>query len=503
MADNPLSNLSSFLMSGQPPPNVDTYSSTTTGIPDWLAQGSINLLNTSAGVAQGLSASGYPLAGLPQIGAFNPNYGSAQSYVAGASGQAQPRIDLATDTNHQIQANGGTAGLNAANGYYDLANGGYNAGLNANSLSYVAPYAYAAGNMSSIGAASPYLQQGAGYANSAANQNYLPLAQSYINQGIGSNPLAAAAPLVGQATGSLTGDINDIMQGSYIPQASDALAAQSARNLQKYLLPQTDSQFISNGQAGSSRNKDYDALTTAYANQDLLAQQSQMLQQGYQSAANTALTNRSNLGSLAGTVGNLGAQQQGALITAGTNLAGIGNQSAQNQLGAASQLGALGSTFGNLTTAQQQQLLASGALLGPTNTSDIGQKLQAAQGFTNQGSAAGALVNQGTQNQLTAASQQAGLAQQMFNNSMATGQGLDVLGQEQQGYDTSRDQATNQNILNTANWTPQQLSWLSNILHGLPAQGGSTSTTNVGPASVYSPSPASQIAGLGMLAKYT
>lgn len=449
-----LSNLTNFVFNGQSPPQISTYSSTTQGIPDWLAQAEINLLNTSAGTAQGLSQSGYPLAGLPQIGAFNPNYGAANSIVSSAGGASYPYVNSASQTDQSVQ-NGSKA-----------------------SLGLVSPYATAAAGMSGLQQASPYLNQGAGYASNAAGQNYLPLAQSYINQGVASSPLTAAAPLVGQATAPLSDTINSLMQGSYIPQASDALAAQSARNLEKYLLPASDSQFISNGQAGSSRNQDYDALTTAYANQDLLAQQSQMLQQGYQSATQAALGQQGTLASLAGTVGGLGAAQQSALMNAGTSLANVGYQGAQTQLGAANQLGALGQTFGNLTAAQQQALLNSGALLGSTNTADVGQQLQAA-------------------------SQQAGIGQQVFNNTMSTAQGLDALGQENQNYNTQAVQANNQNILNTANWTPDQLSWLSNILHGLPAAGSTVSTTNQGPSSVYSPSPAAQIGGLATLAKYT
>lgn len=497
-----LSNLTNFIFNGQAPPQVTTYGSTTQGIPDWLAQAEISLLNSSAGVSQGLSNSGYPLAGLPQIGAFNPQYGAASGNVYAASGNAQPYIGNASDTNVAGE-NSFNAPINAANPYYSAANSGYTAGLNANSLGIVAPYANAASSMSGLQQASPYLQQGAGLATSAGNQNYLPLAQSYINQGVASSPLNAAAPLVGQASAPLSDTINSLMQNSYIPQENDALAQQAATNLSKYLLPASDAQFISSGQAGSSRNKDYDALTTAYANQNLTAQQAQNLQQGYQSAAQTALGQQSNLAGLAGTVGGLGAAQQSALMGAGTSLANIGYQGAQTQLGASSQLGALGSTFGNLTVQQQQALLNSGALLGSTNSSDIAQQLAAAQGLTQQGTSAGTLTNAGINTSLQAASQQAGLGQQVFNNTMATGQAQDALGQEQQGYDTSAITANNQNILNTANWTPDQLSWLSNILHGLPNAGSTSNTTVQAPSSVYSPSPASQVAGLALLGKYT
>lgn len=497
-----LSNLTNFIFNGSAPPQVTTYGSTTTGVPDWLAQGEIGLLNTAGGVSSGLSASGYPLAGLPQIGAFNPNYDQANGMVNTASSSWQPYVNQASGTNQWVMGGGGNPAA-AAQGYFDQANQGYGAGLGANSLGLVSPYAQQAAGMSSVAAGSPYLQQGAGYANSAAGQNYLPLAQSYINQGVASNPLAAAAPLVNQATAPLTDQINQLMQGSFIPQENNALAQQSATNLSKYLLPASDSQFISNGQAGSSRNQDYDALTTAYANQGLLSQQAQNLQQGYQSAATTALGQQSNLGALAGTVGGLGAAQQQALMGAGTSLANIGYQGAQTQLGAAGQLGALGSTFGNLTSAQQQALLNSGSLLGSTNTSDISQKLQAAQGLTSLGSAAGQLTNEDVQNALQASSQQAGLGQQSLTSGLSGAQATDALGQEQQGYNTQAIQANNQNVLNTTNWTPQQLSWLSNILHGLPSAGTTSNTTNQGPSSVYSPSPASQLTGLALLGKYT
>lgn len=468
MADNTLSNLSSFLFSGQPPPQVTTYGSTTQGIPDWLAQGSINLLNTSAGVAQGLSQNGYPLAGLPQIGGFNPNYGAAQSLTNTATNSWQPYVNSAGATDQWAQNNAAGAGTGAAQPYYDSAQGGYGAGLNANSLGLVNPYAQNASGMSSIGAASPYINTGAGYASAAA----------------GINPLAGASSLINQARAPLSSTVNDLMDNSYIPQVADTLGQLSQRNLEKYLLPQTDSQFIKAGQAGSSRNADYDALTRSYASQDLNAQIAQTLQSGYQSAQQAATQQQGTLASLAGTVGNLGAAQQ------------------QGLLGAAGAYNQAGNTTGGLTTAQQQALINSGSLVGSTSASDIAQKLSAASGLSGMGTAAGTLANSGIQNALQAANQTAGLGQQSLTSNLAGGQALDALGQEQQNYDTSAVQANNQNILNTANWTPSQLSWLSNILHGLPSQGVTQNTTNQGPSSVYSPSGASQLTGLSILGKY-
>lgn len=500
---NSLSDLTNFVFNGSPPPQVTTYGDSTTGIPDWLASAIAGLTNTAAGVAQGQSQSGYPLAGLPQIGAFNPNYDQASSSINSASGAASPYIDASGNANQNIINNSMYQPLNAAQGYYNQAEGGYGAGLGANSLGLVSPYAQQSAGMSSVGAASPYLQQGAGLATSAGNQNYLPLAQSYINQGIQSSPLAAAAPLVQQATGSLSDVANGLVNNGYTQNVNDALAAQSARNLQNYLLPASDSQFISNGQAGSSRNQNYDALTTAAANQDLLAQQSGNLSNAYNSALGTAAQQQGTLASLAGTVGGLGAAQQQALMGAGTSLANIGYQGAQTQLGASGALGSLGTSMGNLTSAQQQALLNSGSLLGSTNTADTNQKLSAAQGLTQQGTSAGTLMNSGINDVLQASTQQAGLGNQVYNNAMNTGQAQDVLGQEQQNYNTSAIGANNQNVLNTANWTPDQLTWLSSILRGLPSTGTTTATTTQGPSSVYSPSPASTAVSLATLGKYT
>ncbi len=397
--------------------------------------------------------------------------------------------------------NGAGNPLAAAQPYFGQSQAGYTAGLNANSLGIALPYLQNATSLSSIGAAQPYLNQGAQVATSAGQQNYLPLAQSYINQGIASNPLQAASPLIQQASSPLTGTINQLMQGSYIPQENSALAQQAATNLQNYLLPASDAAFISAGQSGSGRNQNYDALTTAYAQNALLSQQAQNLQQGYQSATNTALGQQSNLAGLAGTVGGLGAAQQQALIGAGNNLANIGYQGAQTQLGAAGTLGGFGSTAGGLTNAQQQTNLAAGALGVNANNADIANQLQAAAGLTAQGSAAGQLAGQGATQVLQGANQLGNLSQQFQNTQLAQGQAQDVLGQEQQNYNTQAIQANNQNILNTANWTPSQLSWLSNILHGLPSAGTTTNTAVQAPGTSFSASPAATVAGLGALGK--
>lgn len=495
-----MTSVTDFLTNGSPPPQVTTYGSTTVGIPDWLSGASWGLTNTAAGVAQGLSQSGYPLAGLPQIGRFNPNYGTAQGLVNDANAGVPMNFYKAAQSTEGIM-NGGQNPLAAAQGYFDQAGGGYASGLGADSLGLVQPWVTQAGNMSSIGSASPYLQQGAGLAGQAGQQNYLPLASQYINQGVASNPLAAAQPYLNAAAGPVSGQISDVMN-PYITQVNDQLATQAQRNFEKFTNPAVNSQFISAGQAGSSRNADYGALAKAYALQDLESQQSQNLQQGFNTATQAALQKQAQLGQLGQTAGGLQGAQQQALMGAGTNLANIGYQGAQTQLGAAGQLGALGQTFGNLTTAQQQQLLNSGALLGSTNSSDIQQRLAAAQGLTQQGSAAGALTAQGAQQQLGAANQLGALSTQYQQGQLNQAQAQDALGQEQQGYGTQAIQANNQNILNQANWTPQQLQWLSGIIHGLPAQGQTINTTTQGPSSVYSPSPAAQLAGLATLGRY-
>ncbi len=494
-----------FLFNGNPPTQTTTYGSTTQGVPDWYAAYQTGILSSANQNVGQLVNQGWNPATGQQVADLTPDQQAAFQAARLSAGSYLPALSSATNTASGIAQDGGNP-LGAAQPYYGQAAGGFNAGLNANSYGAVNPFLQGVQGLNTVGAAQPSLGTASQFAQGAGGQNYLPLAQQYTNAGIANNPLSAAQPYLGAASGTFN-DPNTVASymDPYIGQVNDRLATLAQRNLTENILPSLNSDFIGAGQYGSSRNQEFVSRAARDTQQALLGQQAQNLQAGYNTAGQQFSSDQARLAGLAGTAGGLTAQQQQALLSSGVNLANVGNQATQAQLGAASTLGNIGSTFGNLTAAQQQALLNSGQLAGSASQADTQAKINAALGFSSMGSAAGSLSNQGTQNQLTAANQLANYGQMNQNLGLQGSQALDLIGQEQQGQTQAQMNANQTNALAQQGFTQQQISYLNSILRGTQPP-TSVSSTNQGPASVYSPSPLAQVAGaaigLGQAGKY-
>jgi hypothetical protein len=118
---------------------------------------------------------------------------------------------------------------------------------------------------------------------------------------------------------------------------------------------------------------------------------------------------------------------------------------------------------------------------------------------------AGQLGGQGQAAQLQGA-QQLGQLGQLSQQLGLTGAGaLDTVGQMQQGLQQRSLDTAYQDFQNQTNYPRQTIDWMSSVIRGLPTP-TSTQSTQVGPASVYQPSPLAQlgsfatgIGGLGQL----
>jgi len=114
------------------------------------------------------------------------------------------------------------------------------------------------------------------------------------------------------------------------------------------------------------------------------------------------------------------------------------------------------------------------------------------------GQTAGNLATQGAQTQIAAANQMgntANLGQTMGLRDLSS---LEAVGQTQQTQDQKNLDLAYQDFLNQRQYPAQQLSMMNSLIRGLP-YGTSTSTSATGPASIYQPSPLSQIAGAAAL----
>lgn len=151
-------------------------------------------------------------------------------------------------------------------------------------------------------------------------------AYNLTRQGIGAyQPMVDTAGqyLTQAGAGFNEGEFDQYMN-PYISGVVDQIAVRGARNLGENLLPQVNDSFIRAGQFGSSRNADFTNRALRDTQEAILAQQSQALAGGYNSAMDAyqrgtdqTLTAGQGLGSLAGSAQSLGLKDAAALQAIG------------------------------------------------------------------------------------------------------------------------------------------------------------------------------------------
>lgn len=109
---------------------------------------------------------------------------------------------------------------------------------------------------------------------------------------------------------------------------------------------------------------------------------------------------------------------------------------------------------------------------------------------------AGTLGTQQQQAQLQAGQQLGALGQASQQLGLQGASALDTIGQEQQSLNQKNLDTAYQDFLTQTQYPRQTVDWLSSVIRGMPAP-VSTTTTATGPASVYQPSPLSQIGSFG------
>lgn len=326
---------------------------------------------------------------------------------------------------------------------------------------------------------SPYAGQATDFTYQAGQQAN-PLIQASTNP----TGLAAASPFLAQAGQPASAGIGGYMS-PYTTGVVNAIADQSARNLQEKLMPALSDDFIRAGQYGSTRQQELAQNLIRDVNQDTLNQQRVALESGFGQAAQLAQQDAARQAQLAGTAGGLGSEQQRALLGAGQSL-------------------------GNLGLGQANQLTGIGTTAAGTAATDAARQIQAAQGISNIGQAnqqqSLGLANIASQNQLADAMRklQAGtslgnLSQQWSDVALQQANAQNVMGQQQQvNQQTSLDTAY-QDFLNQRNQPQQQVDFLSSVVRGLPVNTSSyQSATGPGTAAQMQPSAVGQIAGAGL-----
>lgn len=328
-----------------------------------------------------------------------------QEYVD-TSGRAIPRVaDFAPDQQAGFEATRqGAFTFRPELGQASSITGGT---LGRSSLGAAQPYFGQAAGMSGLAAATPGLQQGAGYVAGSTDALGLQMAQPY---------LGAAGQSAAQTVGQY--------MNPYTEQVVNRIGQLGTRTLQEQVLPGIEGEMIRAGQFGGTRQAELTGRAIRDAMEGISAQQSAALQQGYGQAQQAAQTDLARQAQLASTAGGLGGAQQQALLGAGSRMADIGQ------------------TYGALTQAQQQML------------ADIGKS-------------SGALYGQDTSNQLAAAQQMAGIAQQRQQQELAGAGALQQIGSQQQALAQRNLDIAREDFLARQAYPQEQIKAMTGALQGV------------------------------------
>jgi hypothetical protein len=188
----------------------------------------------------------------------------------------------------------------------------------------------------------------------SAFQPTLTSAGNTLGAAAGANsPLSAASPYFQTASGNV-GDAAMGLMNPYMSSVVNAIGDTGQRNIMQNLAPQATAGAVGSGQFGSKRGAEVLGQTISNADRDILNQQYQAMNTGYNTALQTALQQNQLQGTLGTSAGNLASAGQQNLTQAGQ---AQGNLATTNQGLNLAQINAL-STLGEQqrTLAQNQQL---------------------------------------------------------------------------------------------------------------------------------------------------
>lgn len=263
-----------FLFSGNPPPSVTTYGTTTQNLPQWMND-----------YLQSIASAGNSIAAQP----YQP--------YADASGNPIPRI--AERTGDQEAAAQATRDM--------------------------------------FGVYQPAISQSMGMVGNTSATAGLDAGSGNLNAAAGMNPLGGATPFLNNAAQTSASQVGNYMS-PYLDQVMNRVGDLGARNLTEKLMPAIGDQFTRAGQFGSARMQEATGRALRDTNESMLAQQAQLANQGYQQAMQTAQQDLARQGQIGQTVGQLGLGQMGALANIGQVQGNLMNTGTANMTSAADTL---------------------------------------------------------------------------------------------------------------------------------------------------------------------
>lgn len=466
-----------FLFQGSPPPSVSEYGVTTENLPAWYSDYTQGLIAK----ANAIAAEPYQTYGLQRLAPLD----QYQTKAYGQTDVLESDISPLYETARTLIEGGGKAGAAAAAQPY-ISEGERLAKKfsGADTSALAEPYLTSAEQLAqraagtTAGLAEPYLT-GAEEMTRAGAVGTAALAQPFLGQ---------AGQLVGQAAAPITGQIADYMD-PYRQQVVERIGELGQRQLTENILPALQAQGISSGQFGGTRSAEAIGRALRDTQESTLAAQTQALSQGYGQAAQ-----------LAGADAQRALQAAQAQAALGTTTAGLSSADLQRQMAAGQQLGALGATSAGLSSADLQRALAAGQQVGALGataagleSADVARQLAAAQQLGTMGQQYGALTQQDLARQLQAGAQYGALAGEEQQAALQRIGALEAAGAAQQQEAQRNLDLAYQDFLDEQGYDRQNIAFLNAALRGLevPTQ---ITKEGTGPASVYQPSPLSQLA---------
>jgi len=145
-----------------------------------------------------------------------------------------------------------------------------------------------------------------------------------MNAGRNANSLGDAQPYMAASGQGAYSTVNKYMN-PYNEAVTNRIAQLGARNLSENLMPAINQDFIRAGQYGSTGQMNEVGKALRDTQESVLAQQSELLQQGYNSAMGYAQNDLNRYGQLAQTAGNLSNADTSAQIDASKVAGGLGS----------------------------------------------------------------------------------------------------------------------------------------------------------------------------------
>lgn len=320
-----------FLFNGQPPPSTTSQVTNIQGLPTYYQEYQRGILNK----ANALSGMDYPAYSGQRFSGFNDWDTQAQGALTNAIDNGQNEVGNA------LQNLGGMFGT------YQQPN------LTGQQLTG-----------QGVNTAEQFAQMG------------LPIAQQVGS--IGQPSTYAGMDMVNNSSQLFNqNDFNQFMN-PYTEGVVNRIGELGERNLRENLLPNVNSTFTGAGMFGSGRHADFTNRAVRDANESILGQQAQALNQGFQQSLGAYQSGQGRQLSAGQAMGQLGNQLAGQQLNSGQLLGAIGSNLAGAQLSGGSQYGNLG----NQLTTQANSLANTTGALGQLSQS---MGLTGAAGLQTQG----------------------------------------------------------------------------------------------------------------------